>query len=73
VMGGVRKGKNLFAVYVMKKKKQRKTGEGEGADGADVTRGDKNIVRPSLVVRDENGNWTEEYAKVLEAMSIPPL
>ena len=31
----------------------------------------EDIVRPSLVVRDESGRWTKEYAEVMETMSIP--
>mmetsp|Transcript_4608 Transcript_4608/g.10407 ORF Transcript_4608/g.10407 Transcript_4608/m.10407 type:complete len:333 (+) Transcript_4608:690-1688(+) len=65
VMGGVRKVNNLFAVYVMKVKP-------EGCDGTgDNELEDENKVRPSLIVRDQKGKWTNEYAKVMEAMSIP--
>ena len=28
-------------------------------------------IQPTLVVRDKNGKWTQDYAKVMHAMSIP--
>jgi len=62
VRGGVRKEKNLFAVYVMKKK-------GNNEEQKD----ERDIVLPALVVRDEHGNWTKEYARVMQSMSIPVL
>jgi len=62
VRGGVRKEKNLFAVYVMKKK-------GNNEEQKD----ERDVVLPALVVRDEHGNWTKEYARVMQSMSIPVL
>jgi len=65
VRGGVRKEHNLFAVYVMKKRSQGvEKGDDEQLD-------EKDVVLPSLVVRDEHGNWTKEYARVMQTMSIP--
>jgi len=60
VRGGVRKEKNLFAVYVMKKK-------GNNEEQKD----ERDVVLPALVVRDEHGKWTKEYAQVMQTMSIP--
>ena len=68
VMGGAKKEHNLFAVYVMRKKQEGGVAEEGSTDGSNMNKG---VVRPSLVVRDEHGQWTEEYSKVLEAMSIP--
>ena len=62
VRGGVRKEHNLFAVYVMKKK-------GNNEEQKD----ERDVVLPALVVRDEHGNWTKEYARVMQSMSIPVL
>lgn len=66
VRGGIRKETNLFAVYVMKKKND---------DGnSDIDEQQQEVmttIRPPLVVRDKDGKWTNEYAKVLDAMSIP--
>ena len=85
VGGGSKKKKkksNLFAVYVMKKKKKledeaaecNNNGNGGGGYNNDVVLeegNNANVVRPSLIVRDENGKWTKEYSKVMQAMSIP--
>ena len=76
VMGGGSKKKkksNLFSVYVMKKKKSdediaacNKNGNGEGGYNNNVVleEGNKaNIVRPSLIFRDEHGKWTKELQR----------
>ena len=68
VMGGAKKEHNLFAVYVMRKKQEGGVAEEGSTDGSNMNKG---VVRPSLVVWDEHGQWTEDYSKVLEAMSIP--
>ena len=65
IRGGVRKETNLFAVYVMRKNC--------GADGNDERREETCITLPAIAVRDVDGKWTHEYAKILEAMSIPVL
>ena len=64
VMGKAGKKNPLFAVYIMKKKSLDRD------HGNDDERKEKKIRSP-LVVRDENGKWTQEYANVMEAMSIP--
>lgn len=53
----------LFAVYAMRKA----SFYGEvGSESVPETK-----VLDVLTVRDDQGNWTEEYQKVLQAMSIP--
>ena len=73
VRGSVRKGGNLFAVYVMRK---RADGEERASDDNDERRGREDakndvVKMPPLVVRDADGKWTAEYANVMEDMSIP--
>lgn len=57
VKGKSNKNDNLFAVYVMVKK------------GGAAVKGTS--IRPPLCVRDVNGKWTSEYARLMEEMSIP--
>jgi len=64
VMGRVGKPEPLFAVYVMRKQSE------SYQDITDVQNKDK-IVRDPLIVRGEDGKWTEQYAEVMKAMSIP--
>ncbi|KAL7527804.1 hypothetical protein ACHAWF_002312, partial [Thalassiosira exigua] len=64
VVGGMKKGGILFAVYVMRRQRRDPCRE----DGVGRREG---VVRPSLAVRDKDGKYTPEYARVLEAMSIP--
>jgi hypothetical protein len=46
----------------------------DGADGNNERREEeKCITRPAIAVRDVDGKWTHEYARILEAMSIPAL
>mmetsp|Transcript_3714 Transcript_3714/g.7272 ORF Transcript_3714/g.7272 Transcript_3714/m.7272 type:complete len:133 (+) Transcript_3714:2-400(+) len=66
VMGRAGKKDPLFAVYVMKKMFNCRSGE---LSDDKTTRAGR--IRPPLVVRMENGKWTDEYAKVMKAMSIP--
>lgn len=66
VMGRAGKKDPLFAVYVMKKISDCRSGE---LNDDKTKRAEK--IRPPLVVRMENGKWTDEYAKVMKAMSIP--
>ena len=60
VQGRTGKPCPLFAVYVMRKQ--------EFFEGKKIP---KTESLDCLVVRDDEGNWTEEYQNVLEAMSIP--
>ena len=53
----------LFAVYVMRK---RAYFDDENENPIPATK-----MLDTLIVRDSEGNWTQEYKKVLEAMSIP--
>jgi len=39
--------------------------------GDDEQLDERDVVLPSLVVRDEQGKWTKEYARVMQSMSIP--
>ena len=71
VRGSVRKETNLFAVYVMKKKKQKHDDKTIGVKDDEEQQDEAKIIRPPLAVRDEDGKWTAEYTKVLNAMSIP--
>jgi tRNA1(Val) A37 N6-methylase TrmN6 len=71
VRGSVRKETNLFAVYVMKKKKQKHDDKTIGVEDDEEQQDEAKIIRPPLAVRDEDGKWTAEYTKVLNAMSIP--
>ena len=68
-----RQGNNiLFAVYVMKKKIEEDALAAEDRNrDVDEVEAMKNCMQHTLVVRDENGKWTEEYAKVMNSMSIP--
>ena len=66
VMGRVGKLEPLFAVYVMRKKSSE-----ANLNSADNCQDEVTRVRDPLIVRDEDGKWTKEYAKVMEAMSIP--
>lgn len=61
VMGKTGRKEPLFAVYVMKKQSSQNDSTGEV----------RTEVNPPLVVRGANGKWTEEYERVMEAMSIP--
>ena len=65
--GKQRQGNILFAVYVMKKKKI----EDAALAVDDSKKLRQKCIQPTLVVRDKNGKWTQEYAKVMHAMSIP--
>jgi tRNA1(Val) A37 N6-methylase TrmN6 len=73
VRGSVRKETNLFAVYVMKKKKKKQKHDDKtiGVEDDEEQQDEAKIIRPPLAVRDEDGKWTDEYTKVLNAMSIP--
>jgi len=71
VRGSVRKETNLFAVYVMKKKKQKHDDKTIGVEDDEEQQDEAKIIIPPLAVRDEDGKWTAEYTKVLNAMSIP--
>lgn len=51
----------LFAVYVMRK----------GNDSIDTKVQPADAIRNALTVREKNGKWTDNYAKIMEAMSIP--
>jgi len=64
VMGRVGKPDPLFAVYVMRKKSESYQDIANDQNKA-------NRMRAPLIVRDEDGKWTEQYAKVMKAMSIP--
>ena len=64
VMGKVGKPEPLFAVYVMRKKS-----ESYQHIADDLV--EENRVQAPLIVRDEDGKWTEHYAEVMKAMSIP--
>eukprot|EP00986_Skeletonema_menzelii_P012578 scaffold6982_cov144-Skeletonema_menzelii.AAC.11 len=64
VMGRVGKPEPLFAVYVMRKKSESYQDIANDQNKA-------NRMRAPLIVRDEDGKWTEQYAKVMKAMSIP--
>ena len=66
VMGRVGKPEPLFAVYVMRKKNSEANRNSTDNCQDEVTR-----VRDPLIVRDEDGKWTNEYAEVMGAMSIP--
>ena len=66
VMGRVGKPEPLFAVYVMRKKNSE-----ANLNSADDCQEEKTRVRDPLIVRDEDGKWTNEYAEVMGAMSIP--
>ncbi|KAL7539457.1 hypothetical protein ACHAXR_011865 [Thalassiosira sp. AJA248-18] len=66
VMGGVRKENNLFAVYVMKKC-CTDAHAGGGGDGPK-----EGTVRPSLVVRDEDGKWTKDNGQKTMRTSWKP-
>lgn len=71
--GKQRQGNILFAVYVMMKKKIED--EAPAVDDCkkfvDELHARRNSIQPTLVVRDKNGKWTQEYSKVMHAMSIP--
>ncbi len=71
--GKQRQGTILFAVYVMMKKKIED--EAPAVDDCktfvDEPYARKNCIQPTLVVRDKNGKWTQKYAHVMHAMSIP--
>ena len=69
VRGSARRGGNLFAVYVMRK--GGGDGERRAEDGRRREAACDAVTMPPLVVRDADGKWTEEYARVLEDMSIP--
>ena len=74
VRGSVRKETNLFAVYVMKKKKKQKQKHDDktfGVEDDEEQLDEAKIIRPPLAVRDEDGKWTDDYTRVLNAMSIP--
>jgi len=76
VKGKVGRKENLFAVYVMAKKKKRKEEGMEEKEGGCNGQGDDalrrdGLYRPAISVREDNGKWTEEYADILEFMSIP--
>lgn len=64
VMGRVGKPEPLFAVYVMRKKSETYQNLAEDQDEDDR-------VRAPLIVRGDDGKWTEQYAEVMKAMSIP--
>lgn len=66
VMGRVGKPEPLFAVYVMRKKSE---------SYQNITNGQnkEERVRAPLIVRGEDGKWTEQYSEVMKAMSIPVL
>ncbi len=66
VMGKFGKPEPLFAVYVMRKKNSE-----TNLNSADDCQEEVTRVRDPLIVRDEDGKWTNEYSKVLGAMSIP--
>ncbi|KAL7467936.1 hypothetical protein ACHAXS_008189 [Conticribra weissflogii] len=66
VIGRAGKKDPLFSVYVMKKTSKCQRGE-LNIDNTSRT----GKIRPPLVVRTENGKWSDEYAKVMKAMSIP--
>jgi hypothetical protein len=65
--GALRKKENLFAIYVMKKVIVKNQQKEEDCDGDD----DFTKVFDPISVRDCNGKWTNEYAKIMESMSIP--
>ncbi|KAL3799293.1 hypothetical protein HJC23_013018 [Cyclotella cryptica] len=67
VMGKVGKKDPLFAVYVM-----RKAAERSDMDSFVSEKG-REKIQPPIVVRDGNGKWTDGYAKIMDAMSIPVL
>jgi tRNA1(Val) A37 N6-methylase TrmN6 len=72
VRGSIRKETNLFAVYVMKKKKKLKHDDKTiGVEVDEEQQDEAKIIRPPLAVRDEDGKWTDDYTRVLNAMSIP--
>jgi hypothetical protein len=69
--GKQRQGHILFAVYVMRKIKDQAQADEDCKRDVEEIHSKRKVIRPTLVVRDENGKWTEDYAKVMNAMSIP--
>ncbi|KAL7445638.1 hypothetical protein ACHAXH_009551 [Discostella pseudostelligera] len=69
--GKQRQGHILFAVYVMRKIKDQAQADEDCKRDVEEMLSKRKVIRPTLVVRDENGKWTEDYAKVMNAMSIP--
>jgi len=69
--GKQRQGHILFAVYVMRKIKDQAQADEDCKRDVEEMHSKRKVIRPTLVVRDENGKWTEDYAKVMNAMSIP--
>ena len=62
IKGNLKKQQNLFAVYVMKKK------SGNDYDGNEPI---PTQVHDTISVRKDDGEWTDEYKKIMESMSIP--
>ena len=83
VKGNLKKQQNLFAIYVMVKKKKTKINEdmksaksepfsvssGTSSSSSSVETLPK--VFDTISVRDNDGGWTDEYKKIMNAMSIP--
>jgi len=65
IAGSINKSKPLFAVYTMKKGLSPK----EDSFAKDHVTKQYDVI----AVRNENGNWTEAYGKVLDKMSISTL
>ena len=61
----------MFAVYVMRKIKGQAQADEDCKRDVEEMHSKRKVIRPTLVVRDEVGKWTEDYAKVMNAMSIP--
>ena len=55
----------LFAIYTMKKAQSLNKFQSYESNN------DEEKVKPAIGVRDKDGKWTEEYAEIMEAMSIP--
>lgn len=72
VAGKTRKNAPLFAVYTMRKVAHNGPiiHDDNGLHGKYHVQPTTHIEEP-LYVRDDKGNWTAEYAKLLKAMSIP--
>jgi tRNA1(Val) A37 N6-methylase TrmN6 len=64
VIGRVGRREPLFAVYVMRKKENMKKLDGQCKDER---------VRHPIIVRGDDGKWTDQYADVMKEMSIPVL
>ncbi len=68
IKGNLKKRHNLFAVYVMKKEKKDNSRKRNDSSG-DLETLPK--IFETISVRDNDGCWTAEYKKIMNAMSIP--